>query len=217
MSRFRFLSPMKPFLSTLKPISSFHRFLFWNTSLTFFSSCSSVLGTDSLLLALGKGSGFSNATYNFIGKDIIGQLGGLCVSFLQRKQTDRKPSMQGSQSLFLQQSSIVTEMVLPFLPASSFLWVAGGANVMKNISWIGTGAFVNQLMYSFVKGNVGELYTLVSVCNTLSSSVGLGVGTFMLKYFPSVSLKLVFFSGCCVGQWICFYFLRRLWSEQTKV
>jgi Protein of unknown function, DUF647. len=149
-------------------------------------------------------------TYNYIGKDILGQLGGLTVSFLQRKKTDQSPNKQGIKSVFFQQGAILTELCLNFLPASSFLMVAGGANVMKNISWIGMGSFTNKILFSLSDKNVGELYTLLSICNTLSSSGGMLLGTGCISVFPNPIHRVILFSIFSGLQWVCFRQLMKL-------
>jgi len=71
-----------------------------------------------------------NLTYNFIGKDVIGQLGGLGISYLRRNKIDKNPSKQGKISVGLQQLSVLMELCLNYFPVN-FIAIAGAQIFLK--------------------------------------------------------------------------------------
>ena len=57
--------------------SSYLKYLYWNSFSNFVASIESVLSTHSMLTTVGGANAGVNVSINFIGKDIIGQMGSL--------------------------------------------------------------------------------------------------------------------------------------------
>jgi len=195
-------------------ISKFHKFVAWNFAYNFFSSINSVLGTDSMLFMLHKTSEETrtmNMTYNYVGKDIIGQFGGLLLSYYRRKRVDKNPISSARKSVLFQQLATGTDLCLRFVGTSWFLPLAGCSNVLKNVSWIGFGAFNNQRLYNFAKNqNIGELYTIFSISNTLSSSIGMLVGTSILPFLTFHHHRWILFGTLSCFQYFCFHQMTKI-------
>ena len=150
------------------------------------SSCQSVLSTEAMLTVL---LGTEAHTWNYVGRDVLGQLGGLLVMSGLTKHTDRQPHQFIKVSHGLQQASMAILMCTPLVDPSWFLPVAAAANVCANISFIGFGS-INAKCIQKLSGennNVGELYAKLSVHQTLASTLGLSMGMLLNEhscYFP---------------------------------
>lgn len=135
------------------------------------------LSTYSMLAAVGKESSQVIMSSNYIGKDIVGQLGGLWHMNKFGKKADQEPSKFLNYSMGMQQTSIMLECITPFLPTWAFVGVAGFANVGQNIAATGIGAVNARVIKDLAhEENIGEIYAKASVFNTLGSSIGMGIG-----------------------------------------
>lgn len=158
---------------------------------TVLSSCQSVLSTEAMLSALTVMQG--DQTWNYVGKDVLGQLGSLFVMMGLSKTVDRNPHRFIALSHGMQQASMALMLLSPMLP-HYFLPLAGVANMCSGISFMGFGAVNAKCIQklSFVENNVGELYTKLTIQQTLASTVGLTAGMFLAKHgFSSHELFVV--------------------------
>ena len=133
-------------------------------------------------------------TFNYIGKDIIGQLGSLVYLSKVSKNSDKEPLKFIATFNLIQQSSLLLTCMTPLLP-SYFIFVAGGANVLSNISFIGYGALNAKCIQKLQDNNIGEIYSKISIINTLGSSVGLLGGTLLLSVNIIEPVYLIPFLG----------------------
>jgi hypothetical protein len=130
-------------------------------------------------------------TSNYIGKDIVGQVGGLFYMNKMGKKADKEPRKFLLYSNMFQQSSIFVECITPLLPSSYFLPIAGVANMAKNISFTGFGAINARCIQILAEeDNIGEIYAKISVLNTVGSSIGMIVGLGLVAAIPDHSLRL---------------------------
>lgn len=169
-------------------------FIKYSSLSTFFISAENVIGTHCMLHSLNITDPTSVAlTYNFIGKDLIGQLG--CLAYLHKssKQIDLQPRNFTHKVLVTQQAGIVMEYIIPFIPSYLFLPVAGVANVFKNISFAGIGA-INAKCISRLsereKIGVGQLFAKVTAVNTCMSSLGMFFGLVIVGMVPDDEIRL---------------------------
>jgi glutamate N-acetyltransferase/amino-acid N-acetyltransferase len=150
-----------------------------------------VLGTHSMLGISGQTDSHLSLSMNYIGKDIVGQLGGLWYMSRMGNKADKEPHRFINYSLFFQQSSVFMECATPLLPLSLFVPVAGIANIGKNISAIGVGAVNAKIIQKLAKDdNIGEMYAKISILNTLGSTIGMGLGLITTFYIPNHTDRL---------------------------
>ena len=155
-------------------------------------SVENVLGMHSMLSTVGKESTEIVASFNYIGKDLFGQIGGIWYMHRIGSETDNRPRYFVKKSMYIQQLSIIAECATPLLPSYLFIPVAGLANVGKNASFTGLGA-VNAKVIQGLSGNyTGELYTKISAVNTLASTIGMGIGLTIAAKIPDHATRLAF-------------------------
>ena len=88
-------------------------------------------------------------------------------------------------SMAFQQASVFMECATPILPISTFIPVAGLANIGKNIAATGIGAVNAKIIATLAEdNNVGEIYAKISVLNTLGSTIGMGLGLAIAAHTP---------------------------------
>lgn len=155
----------------------YSQYVGWSFISNIFLSAESVLSTHSMLNAIGYASNSLIITSNYIGKDIVGQLGGLVYINKMGKQADAQPRKFLMYSNIFQQSAILIECITPLIPTYYFIAVAGGANIAKNISFTGIGAINAKCIQKLaIDNNIGQIYAKISILNTLGSSIGMLIG-----------------------------------------
>jgi glutamate N-acetyltransferase/amino-acid N-acetyltransferase len=170
---------------------NYGRYVGWSCFSNFIVSIESVLSTHSMLSVVGQASSELTFSVNYIGKDIVGQLGGLYYMNRMGEKADKDSSKFIKYSMAFQQSAIFMECATPLLPISTFIPVAGLANVGKNIAFTGVGA-VNARIISRLaeENNIGEIYAKISVLNTLGSTIGMGLGLVIAAHMPDHTMRL---------------------------
>jgi hypothetical protein len=167
------------------------RFAGWSLVSNIFVSIQSVLSTHNMLSVLTlDDSAQSLTTLNYVGKDIIGQLGSLIYITRMGNKIDAKPIKFLHSSNILQQSSFILVAITPLCDPSLFLPLTGLSNICLNISFTGYGT-LNALCIrkSSTAENMGEIYSKLTVLNTLSSSIGLLIGVFFNLYVDSTAIN----------------------------
>ena len=82
------------------------------------------------------------------------------------QKADKDPSKFIKYSMAFQQSAIFIECATPLLPISTFIPVAGLANIGKNIAFTGIGAVNAKIITKLAEeDNIGEIYAKISVLN----------------------------------------------------
>jgi hypothetical protein len=159
-------------------------------------STESVLSTHSMLSVFTGTTSVENsneltASVNYIGKDIIGQLGGLFIISSVSQKIDKNPKKFIICSTICQQAATILECATPLLPIYTFIPIASVANIGKNIGFTGFGA-VNALVIQKLAqdNNIGEIYAKISVINTLGSTIGMTLGLFIASKIPDHSMRL---------------------------
>ena len=130
-------------------------------------------------------------TMNYVGKDIIGQLGSLGYMAKMANNADKNPNKFLAYSNISQQTSYIITCITPIMEPKWFLPVAGGANIMSNISFAGFGAINAKCISTLSEGdNVGEIYAKIAVINTLGSSLGMVMGISIVALVPECGVRL---------------------------
>lgn len=148
-----------------------------------------------MLAAVGTTAAVANqlsVSYNYIGKDIIGQLGGMVYMNKYGHNADSDKRRFIRNNVAIQQGATFLECATPLLNISGFLPIAAVANVGKNITFAGFGAINATVIQQLaVDNNIGEIYSKIAVINTLASTLGMCAGLIIAAFVPSHSLRLV--------------------------
>jgi hypothetical protein len=170
---------------------NYGRYVGWSCFSNFIVSIESVLSTHSMLAMLGQDSNSLTLSVNYIGKDIVGQVGGLYYMNKMGQKADKEPSKFIKYAMAFQQSSIAMQCATPLLPLPVFIPVAGLANVAMNISFTGFGAVNAKIIQKLAEeDNIGEIYAKISVLNTIGSSIGMTLGLFVTAQVPDHTMRL---------------------------
>jgi hypothetical protein len=158
-----------------------------------FVSAQSVLATHSMLSAIDTNTTDVIRTTNYVGKDIIGQLGGLIYMSKIGNDVDKDSKKFLKYSNIRQQLSFVTTGITPLVSSSYFLPIAGMSNILANISFIGFGSINAKCIQKIsIDDNLGEIYAKISIVNTLGSSVGMLLGLGITSVFLDHETRFIF-------------------------
>ena len=153
----------------------YNNYLKWSFVSNVFASAQTAIVVDNMLYAINYDSEI-NRTINYFGKDVIGQLGGLLILSKVGDKADKNPKKFLLYSNIIQQVGFLSVSLTPMFP-NYFLPIAGISNILTNLSFTGFGAVnakcINKLS---TNDNIAELYSKISIINTLGSSIGLILG-----------------------------------------
>ena len=167
----------------------YSNYVTWSFLSNIIVSAETAMGAHSMLVAIG-GESESFRTINYIGKDIIGQIGALGYIARMGAKADKKPRKFLLYSHIIQQWSFGAMFATPLMP-SFFLPVAGCANIMSNISFAGFGAINAKCIQALaVDNNIGEIYAKVTTINMIGSSIGLICGVSLTILIPDHMTRL---------------------------
>lgn len=169
------------------------QYIKWMAINSFTTSISSVIAMNSMLSSIMIKPSYTDIiTTTYVGKDIIGQLGGLFYSLYTGKKADSQPEIYIKKGIAIQQCSIYLEnfsvliknsdLILPFL---------GFSSILQNISFISIGAVNANNIQKLGKKNIGELYCKVASVNTLASSLGMIAGITIVNFIPSYTFRSI--------------------------
>ena len=166
-------------------------YLKWMAIHSFSSSISSVISTNSMLSSIMvKPCYTSIVATNYIGKDIIGQLGVLMYVWKTGKNSDKYPLKYITKGGIVLQASFFLENSAPLITNSSLvLPFLGFCSILKNISFISIGAVNAKNIQKISKGNIGEFYSKVASINTIASTMGMLVGIGIIYLIPSYNIR----------------------------
>lgn len=190
------ISPIKNmvFPTNKKSHKIYTRYISWSFFSNIIVSVENALVTDSMLHAIDIDVCTENSavrTMNYIGKDIIGQLGSLGYIAKFGNNIDKTPRQILLYSNITQQTSMMITALTPFI-SKWFLPIAGFSSILSNISFIGFGAINAKCIQHISKDtdNIGEIYAKISVINTFGSSIGLLIGIYISFVIPDHSTRL---------------------------
>lgn len=177
---------------------SVKKYIRWMALNSWASSTSAVISTNSMLSSIMTTPSYTSViATTYVGKDIIGQLGGLGYAWRTGKKADQQPMKYVTKgaliqqiAFFLENSSILITnkiFVLPFLGLSSTL---------KNVSFISMGAVNANNLQKLSSGQIGEFYSKVASINTLASTVGMVTGIGIIHLIPSYTIRSLVIMPC---------------------
>lgn len=158
------------------------------------SSVSSVISTNSMLNSIvGTTPTYTSViATTYIGKDIIGQLGGLSYAWKTGKKADEQPTKYITKGGIIQQASFYLENASVLIPQSGANFVLpflGLSSTLKNVSFIAIGAVNANNLQKLSSGNIGAFYSKVASLNTLASTFGMITGIAILHFIPSYEVR----------------------------
>ena len=177
------------FFPSGKVHNKYTSYIGWSFASNVLVSAESAMATHSMLHSISCDTE-TIRTINYIGKDVIGQLG--CLAYIAKtgKEADKDPQRFLFYSNFAQQLAYMSLCATPMYP-EYFLPIAGISNIFSNVSFIGFGAINAKCIQKLaIDGNVGELYAKISVFNTIGSSLGLMIGLGIVAVIPDHSTRL---------------------------
>ncbi len=181
--------------SFLYPVGKYHpqyfNYIKWSFTSNVLISMEQAMATHCMLHAINMDTQ-SMQTASFIGKDIIGQLGGLVYASKMGNKADEEPKTFLVYSNVIEQTGMLAQCITPMIPYY-FLPIAGTANILSNLSFMGYGAInAKCIQIMAVDNNLGELYTKITMINMIGSSVGLLLGVGVTILIPDHNDRLVF-------------------------
>ena len=164
-------------------------FIAWSFVSNVIVSAESAMATHSMLAAIGSDSE-AVRTINYVGKDIIGQIGALGYISQMGKKADESPKKFLAYSQGIQQLSFTAMFATPLI-SDLFLPVAGCSNILGNISFAGIGAINAKCIQKLaIDDNIGEIYAKISVINMIGSSIGLALGVGITVVIPDHATRM---------------------------
>lgn len=187
------------------PIGKVHpqymNYIGWSFASNLIVSAESAISAHSMLQAIDTtGDSDIIRTVNYVGKDIIGQLGGLLYMSNIGTKIDDNPRRFIMYSNIFQQAAFIFVCSTPVFP-SWFLPIAGLSNVLFNLSFTGFGAVNAKCITKLaINDNIGELYAKISIINTIGSSAGLILGLGINAIFPEHNSRMLVLPFLAVGR-----------------
>ena len=117
-------------------------YLKWSAINSFSTSICSVISTNSMLSSIITTPSYTSViATNYIGKDVIGQLGSIIYAWKTGKHADSKPLKYITSGSILLQTSFFIENFSPFITNKLFIIpFLGLSSTLKNISFLSIGA-----------------------------------------------------------------------------
>lgn len=164
---------IKPQMGNIHP--QYMKFVKWSMLSNVIVSFETAISTHNMLASLNGGEN-THVTINYIGKDIIGQLGSLYYINKVSQTIDKNPYNIVQKCNIMQQFSYMCICTAPFIDTLWFLPITGLANILVNLSFTGFGAVNAICIKKLSNDNIGEIYSKLTIVNTMSSSIGLCIG-----------------------------------------
>ena len=184
------------------------KFYGWNAMYQFTGGINFAMSMHSMLYSAGVHNQAVSFTASILGKDMIGQVSTVAYTHKNRGcMSDRDPLRYGMVMTSLNQVCFCIENLTVFFP-QYFLLIAGIGNIGKNIGMIGTGSvgFKAIEMLSNGSSRSGELYAKVSSHNSLFSSLGMGMGIYLISQFPDHAYRVIMICPIFYGiNILCYY------------
>lgn len=166
-------------------------YLKWTFISNVIVSSESVIATHSMLSVISSDYADSTRTLNYVGKDIIGQIGSLGYMAKMSYKSDSEPRKFLLYSNLIQQSSYLLTTITPICPLY-FIFIAGGANIASNISFTGFGAINAKCIQRLSEDdNIGEIYSKLTIVNTIGSSMGMILGIGITSLMPEYEYRIM--------------------------
>lgn len=169
----------------------------WSSSVNHAISVNAMLSVVSGLSSVSSVPETSSIqSLNYIGKDIIGQIGGMIYAMRTGKKADHSKKNYAITGVKFSQAGCYMEnfskhlidyagIVNPLFP----LLFLGSANFLKNISWITIGAANAAKIASMSKEHTGQIYSEIAAINTFASTLGMACGIGIIHLVPSFTVR----------------------------
>jgi hypothetical protein len=169
------------------------KYIQWMAINTWANSVSYVISANSMLNSIMITPSYTSViATTYVGKDIIGQLGGLLYAHKTGKQADKEPLKYVTKGEALQQTALFLENISPMITNKELvLPFLGSSSIIKNIAFISCGAVNASNLQRLSSEHIGEFYSKMAAINTLSSTVGMLTGIAILHFIPSYTLRSV--------------------------
>lgn len=176
---------MKIFYPSGKVHPRYTQYVRWSFISNIIVSAEYVLSTHSVLNSVSVNNNDTARTINYVGKDIIGQMG----SLIYISQIGTKPDANSKKfllhSILIQQTSLFIECLTPVF-TNYFIYISGCANIAMNISFLGIGSVTAKCIQCLATdNNIGEIYAKIGTINTIGSSIGMTLGLGIMSIIPS--------------------------------
>lgn len=205
---------LKYFNSLIYPVGKYNvkytKYITYSFLTNFVISAESVLSTHSMLSAIGSSNTSTIMTTNFIGKDIIGNIGGLLFMNKISKIVDNDTKKCLLYVNLFQQFGIILECLTPIVNNVLFIPIAGFANITRNLSYTGYGAMNAKCIEKLAEGNnIGEIYAKVTILNTFGSTLGMLSGLTIIALIPDHFNRLLLLPFISI---LRFYLMKKIIS-----
>ncbi len=184
---------MKILSKLLRPSGNVHKlynqFIGWSFVSNVIMSTEIAMSTHSMLHAIDNGDEIDR-TINYVGKDIIGQIGSLAYMANIGKSVDKNPRKFLLYANIIQQFGVLSISATPLFP-TYFLPIAGVSNIFSNLACVGYGSINAKCISTLVTdNNLCEIYAKICIVNTIGSSIGMLIGLGITLIFPSHEERL---------------------------
>ena len=173
----------------------YYKYLIYSSATNIICGFESTVSSYSMLYASGVGDetvALASISLNLISKDILGQI--ISVSFINKasKYGDKTPSKYIRNNVILFELSNFLECCTPLFTNSMFIPMATIGNIGKNIGFTGFGSFNANVIskLSINKDNITELYSKITIVNSLSYSFGMSLGLIFVNLVPDLETRL---------------------------
>lgn len=167
----------------------YKNFILWSFISNITATTQNVLANHSMLNCIDQDTTGNLVTTSYIGKDVLGQLGGFMYLLKTSKNIDTDPTKTVHKMSLIQQTSFFVESATP-LVSHYFLPIAAISNIGTNVAFTGFGAINTKVIQKLSPNNIGETYTKITAINTVGSSIGMALGIGLTAAIPDHSTRL---------------------------
>lgn len=175
---------------------SYNRYLIHSSYANLICGFESIVSSYSMLDASGVGKEnieLASISLNLLGKDILGQIISVPIINKISKYGDKNPIKYIRNNVILFELSNLLECLTPLFIPSLFIPMATIGNIGKNIGFTGFASFNANIIskLSINKDNITEIYSKISIINSLSYSLGMGIGLFFVTFVTKLEYRLI--------------------------
>lgn len=122
---------------------------------------------------------------SYLLRDVISNVSSLYVLNAWSKNVDRDYAVSLRRSQMFGQLSIISDVISLYIDPSFIVPITGVANVGRSVSWVTIGALNARIIQQLSANNIGEMYSKLSIVNTLGQSLGTILGLGFMYILPS--------------------------------
>ena len=197
MQSFSFLNPFVPKGYPNTVSNEYTKYSIYAFLSTISGTIGSTISTQLLLQSLGISNGIaiaSSVALNWVIKDFAGLTGGIFYSAIVSTKFDSEPKRQRFRAKILLNIANIIEVSSIYFPGS-FLLIASGSNILKNIGFLAAGGSNASINSSFIKkgmpNNLGDITVKMGAQKTFGSLLGTLGGVGLSLVFGTQPFNLV--------------------------